>query len=119
MAFRIKGSHFFALAIAAGLAGWMYTGEIIRGGQGAGGERAVPIAEREAERSEELFKVRASKSGHSVKEERKATIAGIPVGRLGDPREFGDMVAFMASEKAAFLNGVALPFDGGALRALL
>ena len=46
-------------------------------------------------------------------------MATIPVGRLGDPREFGDMVAFMASEKAAFLNGVALPFDGGALKSLL
>lgn len=71
------------------------------------------------DRLEQLFEVRAKKSGHSVKEERKATVAAIPVGRLGDPREFGDMVAFMASEKAAFLNGVALPFDGGALRALL
>lgn len=71
------------------------------------------------DRLSELFEVRAKKSGHSVKQERQATINTIPVGRLGDPREFGDMVAFMASEKAAFLNGVALPFDGGALKALL
>ena len=71
------------------------------------------------DRLEELFEVRAKKSGRSIKQERQATVESIPVNRLGDPREFGDMVAFMASEKAAFLNGVALPFDGGALRSLL
>jgi NAD(P)-dependent dehydrogenase (short-subunit alcohol dehydrogenase family) len=40
----------------------------------------------------------------------------IPMGRLGDPAEFGDAVAFLASERASFVNGVALPVDGGRLR---
>jgi 3-oxoacyl-[acyl-carrier protein] reductase len=70
------------------------------------------------DRLDQLFKARAEKSKRSIEQERQATIDSIPVKRLGDPREFGDMVAFMASEKAAFLNGVALPFDGGALRSL-
>jgi hypothetical protein len=34
-------------------------------------------------------------------------------------KEFGALVAFMASERAAFLNGVALAYDGGASRSLL
>jgi len=40
----------------------------------------------------------------------------IPVGRLGRPEEYGDLVAFLASERAAFLTGAVLPLDGGALR---
>ncbi len=58
MAFRIKGSHIVALAITAGIAGWMYTGEKVMGGKGAGDSQSVPIAERETERKKELFKVR-------------------------------------------------------------
>ncbi len=57
MSFKIKGSHIVALAIAAGIGGWMYTGEIVIGGQ-SDGNHALPIAEREAKRSSELFKVR-------------------------------------------------------------
>jgi 3-oxoacyl-[acyl-carrier protein] reductase len=41
---------------------------------------------------------------------------GVPAGRLGDPAEFGDLVAFIASERAAFLNGTVIPLDGGMLR---
>lgn len=71
------------------------------------------------DRLTELFEIRAAKSGRTVEEERRAAEREIPVGRLGEVHEFGAMVAFMASEKASFLNGVALPFDGGASRFLL
>lgn len=40
----------------------------------------------------------------------------IPLGRVGKPREFGDVVAFVASDRASFVNGVSLPVDGGRLR---
>lgn len=42
--------------------------------------------------------------------------ANIPVGRLGRPEEYGDLVAFLASDRAAFLTGAVVPLDGGALR---
>lgn len=71
------------------------------------------------DRLTELFEIRAARSGRSVEEEQRAAEREIPVGRLGQVAEFGAMVAFMASEKASFLNGVALPFDGGASRFLL
>lgn len=40
----------------------------------------------------------------------------VPLGRVGKPRELGDVVAFLSSERASYVNGVALPVDGGALR---
>lgn len=44
---------------------------------------------------------------------RDATIAATPARRLGDPREVGHLVAFLASDRAAFVNGAAIPIDGG------
>jgi len=44
--------------------------------------------------------------------------AGIPAGKLGRAEDFGAIIAFLCSEQAAFINGVALPVDGGAYPAL-
>lgn len=41
---------------------------------------------------------------------------GIPLERVGDPGEFGDVVAFLTSERARFVTGTAVPVDGGTLR---
>jgi 3-oxoacyl-[acyl-carrier protein] reductase len=41
---------------------------------------------------------------------------GVPAGRLGQPEEFGDLVAFICSERAAYLTGTVIPLDGGLLR---
>jgi 3-oxoacyl-[acyl-carrier protein] reductase len=38
---------------------------------------------------------------------------GVPAGRLGDPGEYGDLVAFLCSERAAHLTGAVVPLDGG------
>ena len=47
-----------------------------------------------------------------------AVAASIPAGRLGDPDDFGNVAAFLCSEHAKFVTGVALPLDGGALHGL-
>jgi len=44
--------------------------------------------------------------------------AGIPAGTVGDPADFGAAVAFLCSERARFVSGVALPIDGGAFAGL-
>ena len=51
-------------------------------------------------------------------EARRAAEASIPLGRYGDPAEFGAVAAFLLSPAASFLTGVMLPVDGGLLRSL-
>ncbi|PSP19118.1 oxidoreductase [Halobacteriales archaeon QH_10_67_13] len=42
--------------------------------------------------------------------------ADVPLDRIGEPGELGDVVAFLASDRASFVNGTALPVDGGLTR---
>ena len=39
--------------------------------------------------------------------------AGLPVGKLGEPDDFGRIVAFLCSDSARFITGAAIPVDGG------
>jgi 3-oxoacyl-[acyl-carrier protein] reductase len=47
-----------------------------------------------------------------------AQLAEIPLGRWGDPREFGDVVCFLASDRARYVTGQTVVVDGGLQRAL-
>jgi len=44
---------------------------------------------------------------------------GIPAGKVGDPADFGKVVAFLCSEPARFITGVHVPVDGGSYAGLL
>jgi 3-oxoacyl-[acyl-carrier protein] reductase len=48
----------------------------------------------------------------------EADLATIPLRRLGTPREIGDLVAFLCSDRAAYISGTVIPVDGGLLRSL-
>jgi len=39
----------------------------------------------------------------------------VPAGRLGRPEEYGDLVCFLCSERAAYVTGTVIPIDGGML----
>jgi 3-oxoacyl-[acyl-carrier protein] reductase len=70
-------------------------------------------------RVEELDRGRAARSGSSVDDVRAASEAAIPLGRYGRAGEFGDVVAFLASERASYVTGTSLVVDGGALNGVL
>lgn len=59
----------------------------------------------------------ADESG-SLEPARERAKVDVPVGRLGEPEEFGDLVAFMCSERAAYLTGSVIPLEGGLLRSV-
>lgn len=40
---------------------------------------------------------------------------GVPLERIGDPDELGNVVAFLCSPRAGFINGAAIPVDGGSM----
>jgi 3-oxoacyl-[acyl-carrier protein] reductase len=46
-------------------------------------------------------------------------LAQIPLGRMGTPREFGDVVCFIASDRASYMSGTTVLVDGGMSRSLL
>ena len=54
----------------------------------------------------------------SWEEMERGAIEGVPAGRLGDPAEYGDLVAFLSSERAAYLTGAVIPLDGGLLQSV-
>ena len=58
----------------------------------------------------------ASMANTTLDELREMPQPDIPVGRLGTPEEFADVVAFLCSERASYVNGVNLMVDGGLTR---
>lgn len=54
----------------------------------------------------------------SLEKAAEAARTEIPAGRLGTPDEYGDLVAFICSERAAYLTGTVIPLDGGLLRSV-
>jgi 3-oxoacyl-[acyl-carrier protein] reductase len=60
-----------------------------------------------------LDEARAKREGRSVEEVVAESTGGIPLGRYGKPEEYADVVAFLASERAAYLTGAVIRVDGG------
>lgn len=67
----------------------------------------------ETERLTSLMENQAKNDAVSFEEIRTKRIQSVPVQRLGDPKEYGFLVAFLASEYASYLTGASIPLDGG------
>lgn len=71
------------------------------------------------ERVEELARMMAQKERIMPAEFIGRWEKEIPMRRLGEPREFAALAAFLVSERASYITGTSIPVDGGWIRALL
>jgi 3-oxoacyl-[acyl-carrier protein] reductase len=75
---------------------------------------AVLPASHETSRIEDLVEQAVDRGEYdSYDEGLEARGEGVPLGRIGDPEELGDTVAFLSSDHSSYINGVAIPIDGG------
>lgn len=71
----------------------------------------------QTDRVNQLVAVSAEKMGKSEAQVLANIAKPIPMGRIGQPEEFGAVVAFLASEKASYVTGLSIPVDGGLIKA--
>lgn len=65
-----------------------------------------------------LDEQKAKREGRPVEEVAAESVASIPAGRYGHPVEYGDVVAFLASERAAYVTGSVIRVDGGLIASI-
>jgi 3-oxoacyl-[acyl-carrier protein] reductase len=65
-----------------------------------------------------LDQAKAKREGRTVEDVMDESTASIPAGRLGKPEEYGDVVAFLASERAAYITGSIVRVDGGMIASI-
>lgn len=98
--------------LRSSLVGWSKTLAAEVGGSGITANVVLPgrIA---TPRIGALDEARAQRESRPITEVIAESVSSIPVGRYGEPAEYGDVVAFLASERASFINGSIIRVDGG------
>ena len=70
-------------------------------------------------RIDQLVKDKAKKFGKTEEEIMETYNGDIPLGRMGRPEEFGNVVTFLASERASYVCGTAIQIDGGHIKGIV
>ena len=71
------------------------------------------------DRMTDLMTARAEREGRSFDEIAAGFYGSVPLGRFAEPADQARMVAFLASDAAAYVTGVTVQVDGGTVRGLL
>ena len=69
-------------------------------------------------RIHELNAAQAERQGTTPEAVMQASLASIPMGRMGEPEEFGRVAAFLCSPAASYVTGHVMIVDGGSVTAL-
>lgn len=72
----------------------------------------------DTQRLTSIFEEQAQTTGQTAQEVREAWKSHIPIGRILDPKELADLVAFLVSELAGGITGTSVPIEGGMLHGL-
>lgn len=73
----------------------------------------------DTDRIKHVYEARAKDNpGQSIEQIAAQAAKAIPLGRLGNPQELGNLVAFLASDKATYLTGQTISIDGGLVNSL-
>lgn len=73
----------------------------------------------DTDRVRHLDQVNAQKQGVSVEEAKARAMSSIPMGRYGEPPEFGRVGAFLLSDAASYMTGSTVQVDGGLIKSVL
>jgi 3-oxoacyl-[acyl-carrier protein] reductase len=105
-------------SIRMGVAGWAKTLSNEVAAEGITVNTVCPGWTRTG-RVDQLLEARARSTGVPQAELEKTMLAAIPSKRMGEVNELADVVAFLASQNAAYVTGTAIPVDGGAVSAAM
>ncbi|WP_456437923.1 SDR family oxidoreductase [Psychroserpens sp.] len=70
------------------------------------------------DRLAQIIKNKSAKTGKTEEEAANAMKNAVPAKRFAKPQELADAITFLASERAAYINGINLPVDGGRTKSL-
>jgi 3-oxoacyl-[acyl-carrier protein] reductase len=73
----------------------------------------------DTDRVKQLDEIAGKKQGISTEQAKAKSMATIPIGRYGEPLEYGRVAAFLLSDAAAYMTGATVQVDGGLIRSVL
>jgi 3-oxoacyl-[acyl-carrier protein] reductase len=71
------------------------------------------------DRVTELAAATAAREQTTAEAVEARLVQHVPLGRLGEPRELGDLIAFLASARSSYITGTTIQVDGGFVKGMM